>query len=167
MISLIEKSCSRGREMRQRRYLIEWLLGKTDDKDKVPRMWSKYKCAGSSLLVIGRVVWQLGACKLPDWVRPDCLTSVTHAHPLCYLAWHCSWLWIPSLIHNEAKPSPKNCSTQVKCSPSWPINPWHHSATGKSRLFPQGGSNQSSAAVYIWWWTGEDRAVFSSNDKTF
>lgn len=126
--------------MQQRRYLIEWLLWKTDEKDvnviKIPTH-------RLSLLVTGRFVWKLEPCKLTDRVSEvldeHWLTSVTHAHPLCYQACQCSWLWIPNPIHNKPKHSPKNCITKVKCSPSWPINPPNQSATGKAKNFPRRG----------------------------
>lgn len=119
---------------------------------KIPSRWFR-------LLVIVRFVWKLVACKPTDRVSEDCLTSVTHAHPLCYHEWQCSQPWIPSLNQNKAKPSLKNCITKVKCSASWQINPSHHSTSGKAKDFPRG------VFVYLWW--GLKPIVSSSNDKAF
>lgn len=119
----------------------------------MPWMWFKYQV---SLLVIGRFVWKLEPCKPTDRVsqvlNERCLTFVAHAHPLCYHAWRCSQLWIPTLIHYKPKHSTKNCMTKVKCSPSWP-NQSHKSIRHRQGIFHKRESNQSSTAICFLWWS--------------
>lgn len=110
--------------MQRRRYLIEWLLWKTDENAEVPVNVIEIPTRRLSVLVIGRYVWKLEPCKLTDRanevLHEHCPASVTHAHPRCYHAWQCGRLWIPSPIHNKPKHSPKNCITKVECTPPPP-----------------------------------------------
>lgn len=141
--------------MQQRRYLIEWLLWKTDEKDENVIKIPTHRL---SLLVIGWFVWKWEPCKLTnrmsEVLNERCLASVTHAHPLGNHAWQSSCLWIPSPIHNKPKHSPKNCISEVKCSPSWPNQYLKSICHRQGKEFSTGFlPDQSSAAICLWWWT--------------
>lgn len=133
--------------MQQRRYLIEWLLWKTDERDEMPRMWSKYQLTGSVSRSRADLCenWNLVKWRT-EWARTASHLYLVHIHCVITL---CNAVDYEYQVRATIKLNTRRRTALSR----WNVHrldqsiPQINLPQARQRIFHKGGFNQSSAPI--------------------